>query len=191
MFRLRFPSEDQLAALLKRANAKGFNHPAVSPKALTDFPPGFVIDEYGAPLGQGEDLFHRAVEAIGTFRMYPPSWTRIYAPHSPFELDTPFLSLTRQLGLWAVLPGRIIETVDETTESTRTRSFAFGTLKGHAETGVERFRIRWDLTTNEVHYEVLAVSHPIGLTRLATPIARHFQTNFHRESPTALQSALN
>ena len=190
MFRLRFPSEPQLAGILERANAKGFNHPAVTPQALTAPPQGFIVDEYGAPLGSGEGLFKRAVQAIEAFRMYPPSWTRIYAPQSPFTLGAPFLSLTRQLGVWAVLPGRIIETVDETTEQARTRSFAFGTLHGHAETGVERFGIRWDLTTDQVHYEVRAISRTIGLTRLATPIARHFQTTFHRQSPRALQSAL-
>ena len=51
-------------------------------------------------------------------------------------------------------PCRVVYVVDEPDR----RGFAYGTLPGHAESGEERFVVRYDPPTDEVHAEVVAFS---------------------------------
>ncbi len=190
MFAIRHPSPARCRELLRHCEESGFNHPAVGPEAFDSPPSGFKVDRYGTELGMGEAMFRRAVEALESFRMYPPEWTRVFADQSPFKLGSSFMAMTHQLGLWTLLPGRIIESTEEVTDAQSHRCFAFGTLHGHAEAGVERFGIRWDHRTDRVFFEALAISRPMGLVRLATPIARHYQTRFHHQSPQAIATAI-
>ena len=64
-------------------------------------------------------------------------------------------------------PCRVVYIVDEPD----LRGFAYGTLPGHAESGEERFVVRYDPTTDEVSAEVTAFSrHATWWSRLGSPI---------------------
>jgi uncharacterized protein (UPF0548 family) len=64
-------------------------------------------------------------------------------------------------------PCRVVSVVDEPDR----RGFAYGTLPGHAETGEERFVVRYDPATDEVFAEVTAFSrHATWWSRLGSPI---------------------
>ena len=190
MFAFRRPADEDLGALLEDCRERPFNHPAAAAASLRKTPRGFIVDEYGADLGSGEDVFARACDELVKFSMYPPSWTFVYAEESPMVVGNVYVSLTKQLGMWAILPGRVIEVEDEATTLDSRKSFAFGTLRGHPKCGVERFRVRWCKETDRVRLEVKAVSRPIGITWLGKPIARHFQRQFHREAGPAFLAAV-
>jgi uncharacterized protein (UPF0548 family) len=51
------------------------------------------------------------------------------------------------------------------------RGFAYGTLPGHAETGEERFVVRYDAAADEVYADVTAFSrHATWWSRLGSPV---------------------
>jgi uncharacterized protein (UPF0548 family) len=69
-------------------------------------------------------------------------------------------------------PCRVVYVVDEPDR----RGFAYGTLPGHAESGEERFVVRYDPTTDEVHGEVTAFSrHATWWSRLGSPVTSVIQ----------------
>jgi uncharacterized protein (UPF0548 family) len=64
-------------------------------------------------------------------------------------------------------PCRVVYVVDEPDQ----RGFAYGTLPGHAESGEERFVVRYDPATEEVHADVTAFArHAIWWSRLGSPV---------------------
>jgi len=63
-------------------------------------------------------------------------------------------------------PCRVVYVVDEADR----RGFAYGTLPRHAESGEERFVVRYDPATEEVYAEVAAFSrHATWWSRLGSP----------------------
>jgi uncharacterized protein (UPF0548 family) len=64
-------------------------------------------------------------------------------------------------------PCRVVYVVDEPDR----RGFAYGTLPGHAESGEERFVVRYDPATGGVYAEVVAFSrHATWWSRLGSPV---------------------
>jgi uncharacterized protein (UPF0548 family) len=64
-------------------------------------------------------------------------------------------------------PCRVVYVVDEPDQ----RGFAYGTLPGHAESGEERFVVRYEPATDEVVAEVVAFSrHATWWSRLGSPV---------------------
>lgn len=190
MMSLRPPSDARLTRLLASVKELRFNHPAVGAELLSKPAPGFVLDEYGADVGHGEAAWEAALRALEAFGMYPASWTKIHFEGSPFRLGADFLAVTRQLGFYCALPCRVIALEDVSNDVERVRSFAFGTVKGHVEAGVERFRVRWDRRTDLVRLDVRAVSRPVGITRLGSPVARRVQLRFHGQAGDAFRAAM-
>jgi uncharacterized protein (UPF0548 family) len=69
-------------------------------------------------------------------------------------------------------PCRVVYVVEESD----LRGFAYGTLPGHAESGEERFMVRYDPTTDEVLAEVTAFSrHATWWSRLGSPVTSVIQ----------------
>ncbi len=190
MLALQRPSPERLAKILSHLPSVGFNHSAVGTDLLRETAPGFVLDEYGADLGEGAATFDAALGALEAFGMYPRAWTDVHCEVSPMTLGAEFIAVTRQLGFYGLLPCRVIEVENNSAPGERVRSFAFGTLRGHVEAGVERFRVRWDLGTDAVRLDVRAVSRPVGITRLGSPIARRIQLRFHRQAGPAFLAAM-
>jgi uncharacterized protein (UPF0548 family) len=64
-------------------------------------------------------------------------------------------------------PCRVVYVVDEPDR----RGFAYGTLPGHAESGEERFVVRYDPATDEVYAQIVAFSrHATWWSRLGSPV---------------------
>jgi uncharacterized protein (UPF0548 family) len=69
-------------------------------------------------------------------------------------------------------PCRVVYVVDEPDR----RGFAYGTLPGHAESGEERFAVRYDPATDEVYAEIVAFSrHATWWSRLGSPVTSAIQ----------------
>jgi len=82
---------------------------------------------------------------------------------------------------------RVIGTFDERGAACRV-GFAFGTLVGHPERGVERFVVSRS-RDGEVRFDAVAVSQPGRLLRLVAGIARRAQLRFTPSRPTACARA--
>lgn len=179
LFRLRPPSDAQVLRLLERRVDAPFTyaHVGATRGELSAPPRGFVLDRYGAEVGRGERAFERARALVRELDNYPPSFTRIVRRPGPLEPGAVFATVATHFGFASVHPCRVIYVLDEPHRF----GLGFGTLPGHAEAGEERFAVRMD--GDRVLYEVLAISHPVGvLPRLGAPIARALQHRFQRET---------
>lgn len=185
LFFLAPPSDARVRQLLRERATRPFTYEAVgaSEADLTEAPPGFQLDRYGAVVGRGRPAFERCCLALGRLANYPPSFTRIVRDSGEVAPGTLFATVIRHFGFVSVHPCRVIYVVREPDRY----GFGFGTLPGHAESGEERFLVHYD--GDAVRYEVQAFSRPIGLLpRLGAPVARSFQLRFQRETVETMRS---
>ena len=72
------------------------------------------------------------------------------------------------------------------------KTFRYGTLPEHAESGEERFQVEWDEKDDSVWYDILAFSQPNQLfSRIAYPYVRRKQKQFARDSMRAMKAAIS
>lgn len=155
-------------------------------------PAGYYVDRYDAELGRGEDAFAAARMAVDRFVMYPRPWTHVHRTFEKPHDGALFVAVIHHLGFWSANPCRIVYTLDETDAGVQRYGFALGTVRGHAETGEERFEVSRDTRTDTVTYRVVAFSRPYApLARLGTPIARALQKRFARQSRQAMRDAVS
>jgi uncharacterized protein (UPF0548 family) len=175
------PSPAHVARVIDACAQSVPNHPLLESAEFAHAPHGFQRDALRVALGEGEAVWLAARAAIDTLAMYPPGWSRAYTSPGGPVVGAPFVSVIRHFGFYSVLPGRIRGVIDETGSELR-YGFSFLTLEGHAERGVERFLITWDQSTDVVHYDLTAISRPVGVVRFGKPFARLLQRRFQRDS---------
>ncbi|MGY1578604.1 DUF1990 family protein [Streptomyces sp. MN13] len=95
-------------------------------------PPGFRPLHVRTRLGEGEDVFRRAAEAVCTWGMHRAMGVGIDASA---ERAAPGVDVTVSLAGVVKAPCRVVWTVDEP----RRAGWAYGTLPGHPECGEESF----------------------------------------------------
>jgi uncharacterized protein (UPF0548 family) len=132
-------------------------------------PAGFRHDHYEMQLGQGSDVFDRAVGGLRTWQAHRVLGVRVY-PIDPVEIGaTVVVTLGAPLAAVAA-PCRVVAVIDEPTQW----GFAYGTLPGHPECGEEAFMVTMEEET--VHFTITAFSRPAGpLVRVTAPIGRRIQ----------------
>ena len=135
------------------------------------WPQGFHHDRYEIVLGQGLEIFQRAVTGLKTWKAHRLPGMEVFPADQVIHtgatvvvtLGTPIVALA--------VPCRIVSVIDGQTRW----GFAYGTLPGHPEQGEEAFVISMspDLT---VRFEIEAFSRPGDpLVRLSGPIGRGIQ----------------
>ena len=189
MFYLREPDEAQIRRWVVDCEQRAFNGPEVRIESLGRTPRGFSRDAHVHELGQGVRVFEAGRRALEAWAMYPPPWARVFAQAPTPHVGLNFITRVRHFGFVSLLPGRVLELVDEADPKVQRWGFAFGTLEGHAEIGVERFELRWSQTDERVCFCVEAISRPAGIVRLGRPIARVLQRRFHRQTGPAMRAA--
>jgi uncharacterized protein (UPF0548 family) len=193
MLLLRAPTDDQACAYLARQGEQPFSYDGVG---CTREPPearrGWNIDGQRVLLGRGGDVFRRASAAIEAWRMFPPEMTRVVGSKTPQPgLVVAVIYRVSLLPVWLMMPARVVYAVDQSDGSMSRHGFAYGTLPGHPERGEERFLVEWNRQTDEVHYDLLAVSQPSSwFARMGYWYARVEQARFRRLSGAAMQRAV-
>jgi uncharacterized protein (UPF0548 family) len=134
-------------------------------------PEGFHQDHYEAVIGQGVDVFERAVEGLKTWKAHRLPGMRVFPGDQVIRtgatvvvtLGTPIASVAA--------PCRVVGIIDGQTRW----GFAYGTLPGHPEQGEESFAVSMS-PDDTVHFEIEAFSRPSDpLVRLSGPIGRGIQ----------------
>ena len=115
--------------------------------------------------------------------MFYMPWVRLCWSTAPIEVGTNVAVLVSHLGVFSLNPARIVYVIDEP----RRFGFAYGTLRGHAEIGEERFSVE-HLADDSVLYDLYAFSRPGPLACLGYPYARALQKKFARESLEAMKA---
>ncbi|MFJ2605660.1 DUF1990 domain-containing protein [Streptomyces sp. NPDC091279] len=147
---------------------------------LTACPPGFRPLHVRARIGEGEDVFRKASEAVLTWEMHRAMGVGIEAAA---DRAAPDVDVTVSLAGLIRAPCRVVWTVDEP----RRRGWAYGTLTGHPECGEEAFVV--DRTGDgTVWLTVAAFSRPAKwYARAAGPATRGLQQAYARHCGTTLR----
>ena len=190
MFLLKEPSRDDIRRSLDSQKSLSFSYTGVGASREGVTPPGYVVDCYRVRLGEGQEAYKRAVEALHEWRQFDLGWVQLLPPGAALEEGVTVGVLARHYGFWSLNPARIVYLVEETGGVERF-GFGYGTLPGHAERGEERFSIEWNREDESVYYDVFAFSMPRHLLAwLGFPFVRMLQRRFARDSKKAMVEAV-
>lgn len=181
MFTFTLPNEQQLGVLLERHKDAPFSYRAVGATRDGAIPREYDIDRNRALLGYGQEVFEQAKRAFESWAMFDLGWVSVFPRDVEIKPGNVVAVVASHFGFWSVNFSRIVSVEDS-------RSFAYGTLAEHAESGEEKFTITWNEQDDSVWYDILAFSKPRHtLARIGHPLARLLQKRFARESLAAMQ----
>jgi len=187
MFTLLKPNPKAVFEFLRRAAKQDFSYAETGATRGT-LPRGYNHDHNRITLGEGGEIFRRAVGALRSWHMLELGWVHLFERNTPITVGANVALAIRHFGFWSLNASRILYVLEED----RRFGFAYGTLRDHAEQGEERFCIEWDLETNFVYYDILAFSRPRHwIVKLGKPLARMLQKRFVRDSKSTIQRAVN
>ncbi|HXG67416.1 MAG TPA: DUF1990 domain-containing protein [Blastocatellia bacterium] len=190
MFLLKEPSADQVRRFLASQHDLPFSYPEVG-ASQHQSPSGYNIDHNRIRLGEGEETFSRAMQAIQRWKMFDVGWIRLLWPDAPMKIGAMVAVLVRHYGFWSLNACRIVYLIDEDGPA-RWYGFAYGTLPDHGERGEERFSVEWHHGDDSVWYDLFAFSRPAHLlSRVGYPLTRALQKRFARDSKQAMHNAVN
>jgi uncharacterized protein (UPF0548 family) len=131
-------------------------------------PAGYHHVQKSAVIGRGRHRFEQAADAGMAWGMLRGAGLRVEATSDVASVGSEVIV---HLGP-VPAPCRVVYVIDEPDR----RGFAYGTLPGHAESGEERFMVRYDPATEEVHAEVVAFSrHATWWSKLGSPVTSVIQ----------------
>ncbi|AGB23026.1 hypothetical protein Mycsm_02697 [Mycobacterium sp. JS623] len=131
-------------------------------------PAGYHHVQKAAVIGRGRRRFEEAADAGMRWGMLRGAGLRVEATTDVAAVGSDVIV---HLGPVRA-PCRVVYVVDEADR----RGFAYGTLPGHAESGEERFMVRYDPASDEVRAEVVAFSrHGTWWSRLGSPVTSVIQ----------------
>ncbi len=112
-------------------------------------------------------------------------------PLAPLEPGAIVGYSARALRIWWSYSCRIVAVIDQTdTDGTHRFGFDYGTLRGHAERGEERFLVSLTLG-GDVRFSLFAVSRPARwFTWIGLPWTRRAQARFRIDAPAAMRAAV-
>lgn len=186
MIRLKKPTRDQIDAFLEAKKLEPFNY---SDQGATQgtIPNGYHVNHARLLLGQGEETFAIARQALEQWQQFNLSWAQICWPGAPLQSGELVAVLAHVLGFWTLTPCRIVYQIEEQHRY----GFAYGSVEGHFLRGEERFLLEHDPGNGSVTFDILAFSRPSGwLARLGSWYVLRLQKRFSRESPQALLRAV-
>ncbi|WP_427885345.1 DUF1990 family protein [Kribbella sp. GL6] len=155
-----------------------FTYDEVGCTQYDETPEGLHRLEYRERIGDGDEVFQRAADALLAWRMQRAAGLPMTATDAPPKVGTNSLGvlgpglLSRRLQgrLGLPVPCRVVWTVNEPDRI----GFAYGTLEGHPESGEESFLVT--RAPDGVYVAIRAYSRPATwYTRLAGPVTRKAQ----------------
>ena len=189
MFLLSKPSNERIRQFISAQRELDFSDPNAH-SDLEDSPRGYSVDHNRIELGEGEEIFERAVSAIQRWETFNFDWLELLWPDAVIEEGTTVAVLVHHLGFWSLNACKIARVIDE-VEPARRYGFVYGTLPDHAERGWERFAVEWRRDSNKVFYDIIACSRPNKLiAKLGYPFTRALQKRFARDSMQAMLRAV-
>jgi uncharacterized protein (UPF0548 family) len=190
LFSFREPSDEAIRQFLSSQRNLPISYKKVGASWEGGAPLGYAVDSYRLKLGEGPEVYERAVEALRGWRQFDLGWVRLFPPDAPIEVGKTVGVLAWHYGFWSLNPARIVYLIEETGDVERF-GFGYGTLPGHAERGEERFSVEWNREDDSVHYEVFSFSRPKhSLAWLGYPFACRLQRRFARDSKRAMLIAV-
>lgn len=189
MFLPRQPSDETIRKFISSQHVLPFSYREVGSTRWEVVGPGttilltadYNIDHNRIRLGDGDEIYLRAVAALRSWKQFDLGWVTIVPPQTPVEVGRTVAVQARTFGFWSLSAARIVYVIEDEAP-VRRFGFAYGTLPNHVECGEERFTIE-QREDDSVWYDIYAFSHPQHpLVKLGFPIARMLQHRFVRDS---------
>jgi len=188
MFLPRQPSDETIRQFISSQHDLPFSYREVGATRGEEKPSGYNVDHNRVRLGDGEEVYQRAVAALRKWKQFDLGWVTIVPPNTPVEVGRIVAIQARTFGFWSLSAARIVYVIEDKAPVKRF-GFAYGTLPNHVECGEERFTIE-RREDDSVWYDIYAFSHPQHpLVRLGFPIARKLQQSFVRDSLAVMARA--
>ncbi len=112
MVSLRRPSVETIREFLTSQSKLGFTYSAVG--ATASLPPaGYLVNHTRIKLGQGEEVFTRAKDALGRWEQFRLGWLEAWSPNRPIQTGGVVAIIVRNLGVWWLNACRIVYVIDE------------------------------------------------------------------------------
>jgi uncharacterized protein (UPF0548 family) len=185
MFLSSKPSEQEIRRFLSSQRNQPLSYPDLR-MLEQPVPRGYKADHNRIQLGEGSQVFAKAVEAIKRWEMFNIAWLHLCWPDAPIEAGADVAVLAHHLGIWSLNACRIVSVIEE--EDERRYGFIYGTLPDHAERGQEQFTVSWQRGDDSVWYDILAYSRPNQLlSKIGYPVTRLLQKRFARDSMRAMK----
>lgn len=147
---------------------------------------GFSFTQKRWLLGDGPEVFARAVSGLEAWAVYP-AWMTLHPNRAPLREGSVVALVAGISPVWTLSAVRIVA-VKRTSQQF---SFTLGTLPQHAVSGCERFSVFLD-EQEKVWYELTALSKPQHpLVKLGTLVLRLVQARFAEDSVRALKHFCN
>jgi len=189
MFLHRKPSAALVDRFLSTQRELPFTYTNRGGTRNEETPSGFNVDHNRLQIGEGAEIFERAVSALKRWRQFDLGWVGVVSSDTPVQPGAIVAVCAHTFGLWSLNACRIVYVIDE-SEPCRRFGFAYGTLPGHVECGEERFTVEQH-ADGSVHYDIFAFSRPRHpLARLGLPLARRLQNQFAKDSIAAMKRAV-
>ena len=184
MLRLAAPSKSLLQRTLDEARTAAPTYAEVGASRAAGLPAGYRVDRYERRLGDGEECFERAAEALRRWQAQIGAGLRIVPAGATVDGGGTVLFVARTFGLWAVLPCRVVYVLEEEARF----AFGYGTLPGHLERGEVAMSVARE--EGGVVARIVSFSHAVDpLARAAGPLSRRAQTRFTNGYLDALERA--
>jgi uncharacterized protein (UPF0548 family) len=130
-------------------------------------PEGYHHLERQVRLGTGREVFDRASAALMSWQVHRAAGLKVIADDDP----RPGLRVVSRLALGITAPCRVVYVIDEPAR----HGFAYGTLRGHPESGEESFVVSMG-KEGQVLFTVRAFTRPgTLLARVSGPVGRIVQ----------------
>jgi uncharacterized protein (UPF0548 family) len=155
---------------------------------LPELPVGFSHDFSRTQVGKGQKIFEAAVAAFKKWKQFDLGWVRVANPGARVAFGELIAVEIHALRLWSLNISQIVEVVRDASAF----GFIYSTTPHHAELGEERFLLTFDSRTEEVQYELEAVSRPgHWMAKLGYPATRAFQHRFARDSHRCVRESVS
>lgn len=185
MFLLRRPGKRLVARAFHQGATAGFNY-AAKRSTIEKPPSGFFRNDTSAMLGEGEECWMQAVEALRRWRATRLRWCEFLSLTGEPVRGDMVVARVKHLGFWSLQPSRIVDVYSEP----RCYAFTIRTLPQHDEQGEERFEVEW-LSSGQVRFRIRSYSRPAHLAGwLALSYVRYLQRRFARDAMHIMQSQI-
>ena len=146
-------------------------YPEVGASRTDPLPAGYQHLVRSVRVGEGEEVFARVADGVMRWRIHELAGLRPLADADRAAVGATFVSRLGVGPFRLSVPCRVVWAVEEETLA----GYAFGTRRGHPETGEECFRVRRD-DDGGVWYELRAFSRPVSwYARLGGPFTGWLQ----------------
>ena len=160
----------------------------VAPSSTPAGPPDAIVDHYRAhlpakPGSSSVAVFEHLRQRLLEYDIFPPPFMlHGRCPAGPIEARTTIVQRVQADGLFALeMAVRVTRAWDGDSPARREAGFTYVTLQGHAERGVESFRVQLDHASGCVSLLIDARSAPgLWLSRVGFPLARVIQLRLTR-----------